>query len=338
MTLPRAGHPPAFDSEYVHRLLAGRLPVNNGVNTADYRVSGPISAHRHSRTFVVQGRTWPTPIAVKLCIDAQKALPDRDVARIEYEGLVRTYDAMADDSEFSVPKPYLLDMENGLLLREWIAGTSLTDLLFSWHCSQATAETYITKAGRWLRAFHEAGPLHVSRLSDQTSVLRLDELSREELAKDEVFAHALCCLGATADIVTGLELEWSWIHGDFKSDNLVISGNRTVGLDVYKRMENAVFFDLGPFLNHLELNLWRPTTLRWRQAIDQLAQAFLAAYKMPNDPTNRTALNWIQLLLILSLWTSTAAEHRGRVSEPFVRAVFRAAVRRIASRLKGAPG
>jgi tRNA A-37 threonylcarbamoyl transferase component Bud32 len=244
---------------------------------------------------------------------------------------------MGANNQFTVPKPYLLDEEHGLLMREWIVGTNLTDLVFSLRCSRSVAEGYMTRAGRWLRAFHEAGRLPPSKLNIDAALATVDELSSSELVDDAVFTNALRCIRNTANIVAARDYESSWIHGDFKTDNVIVSGARTIGLDLHQRMENCVLFDLGPFLNHLELNLWRPSALRWCTAINRLSHTFLTAYQMTNDSTTRMALNWVRVLPMLSLWMRTADRHRGRVSAPFVRAVFRAAVRRIAYQLKGGP-
>jgi hypothetical protein len=44
----------------------------------------------------------------------------------------------------------------------------------------------------------------------------------------------------SAAAAASIDLKRSWLHGDFKTDNLIVSGQRIVGIDLQIKHENAV--------------------------------------------------------------------------------------------------
>lgn len=334
MKAPDGAPPEVLSAERVRLVLVERLRAQDTGRESSCEVTGPLYTRQNSSIFLARCAAFPTAAAVKICIDAHTSVPDGRSARLEYEGLDRVYEAMRAASEYSVPRPYLLDEPNGLISREWIQGASMTELLFSLRCSATCAEGLVVKAARWLRCFHDAGRLGPRPMDTDVALTRVAELAKTALARDKGFSTALRCVDRTAHKLLGLQMEASWIHGDFKTDNLIVAGSRTLGLDVHQRMENVVLYDLGPFLNNLRLNLWRHTAWRWSHAYDRIASAFLTAYRVPREHRTMTALNWVRLLSMLSIWVTVAGRHPSGLSALAVHNVFRAAAAGIVSEIE----
>jgi tRNA A-37 threonylcarbamoyl transferase component Bud32 len=313
-----------MNAEDVRRILVDRLADKSGGKAAYCEVTGPLFTPQNSLIFLAQSNGFPSAAAVKVCLNPKTACPDGRMARAEYDALARTYAAMGD-AECSVPRPYLVDERSGLLAREWIPGESMTARLFSLHCSLTTAEALVVRAGRWLRRFHDAGRLEPRTLNVDAALSQIDQLARTALATDAVFKAAIDCIAHTAPKIAIPLFERSWIHGDFKTDNLMVANDRIIGLDMHQHMENVVLYDLGPFLNQLELNLWRPLSWRWRHEHSSIARAFLSGYGLPGDPVTEVALNWVRLLSMLWTWVSVANRHPKGVLSFVTRYVFRAA-------------
>jgi len=97
----------------------------------------------------------------------------------------------------------------------------------------------------------------------------------------------------------------SWLHGDMKTDNLLVDGDDMTGLDVQMDIENTVAYDLAPFLNHLCLLRWSPRGLLQRRKLDRMAQAFLHAYS-PEAGHWKLPLLWLRTYLLIQIAAPSA--------------------------------
>jgi len=181
---------------------------------------------------------------------------------------------MQSDARYTVPRPYLLDRERALLAIEWIDGVMMTASIASWRSGAVHAHGLMGQAGTWLRHFHRAHPLGNGSLDVAEKLRHLSEYDGSALAQESVFAQGVAELRRSAAAAASINLERSWIHGDFKTDNLIVSGQRIVGIDVQSRYENTVAYDLAPFINHLELTFCQPTVWRLAPACTRFNHGF----------------------------------------------------------------
>ena len=218
----------------------------------------------------------------------------------------RTHAAMIGSSAFSVPEPYFLYEQRGLVAMEWIPGKDMTTRLLS-GCTLSEAEQMMHRAAEWLHCFHVAGRLPPGRLDVEDKVEQVNgELGHSPLARDPVFSRALQCMRETAADAGTVVLDRSWIHGDFKTDNLIVTGERTIGLDIHTRMENVVFYDIAPFLNYLDLKLLHPRAWRLWRSRTRLVEAFLIRYGINGSDAAMLSLCWVRLFSLLSVWDGVA--------------------------------
>jgi tRNA A-37 threonylcarbamoyl transferase component Bud32 len=254
----------AVTAEGVRRWLLNRLG-----DAGQCIVKGPVYQRQNSHIFYAECDALPSAAAIKWCLQTYTPRPDSDSAVRQFEALRRVADAMQADPRYTVPRPYLLDRERALLAIEWIGGAPMTASMASWRCGADNAHDLMVQAGNWLRHFHQAHRLPDGPLDVEDKLRSASEYDDCALARDQVFAQGLADLRRSAAAAASVNLERSWIHGDFKTDNLIISGQRIVGIDVQIRHENTVVYDVAPFLNDLELSFchpmaWRPASVRAR--------------------------------------------------------------------------
>lgn len=308
--------------EQIRRWLLESWPSNSGGAPAPCLLK-PVAVRNNSQVFYAECTAFPSPMLVKLCLVPHTDLPDPDTALRQYEALLRVSRAMGEGAELSVPRPYLVCEETGMLAAEWISGTSMTHLLLAFGINEARAQELMERAGRWLGRFHACHELPPARLDVDDKLNFIDELNATRAVSDRLFLRALNRLRDSASAAASIMGARSWVHGDFKTDNLILSGSRTIGIDIHLRNENAVIYDLASFLNHLELCLYHPRGWRLFRSRQLLHDTFLAGYLGGSHDPGAMSLAWVQLYMLLGPW-STASAHgswRSRFAEICYRGV-----------------
>jgi hypothetical protein len=201
----------------------------------------------------------------------------------------------------------------------------MTDLLFSWGCTAARAQQLIGQAGQWLKVFHSAHVLPRGYLDVDEKLALTRHIERDRSVRDRVFRRAVTVLRRSAGAAAAMPLARSWLHGDFKSDNLMISGSRTVGIDLHLRHENAVVYDLAPFLNYIDLRLCHPSGWKLLHSRERLHATFLNTYFAATPEDVVLPLAWVRLYLLLAEWytahSSAGSSFRARLIDACYRSV-----------------
>jgi Ser/Thr protein kinase RdoA (MazF antagonist) len=201
----------------------------------------------------------------------------------------------------------------------------MTDLLFSWRCTAAQAQQLVGRAGHWLKIFHSSHVLPRGYLDVDEKLAVTRHIERDRGVRDRVFRRAVTVLRTTARAAATMPLARSWLHGDFKSDNLMISGSRTVGIDIHLRHENAVVYDLAPFLNYIDLRLCHPSGWKLLHSRERLHAAFLRTYFAATPEDVALPLAWVRLYLLLAEWytahSNAGSTFRARIIDACYRSV-----------------
>ena len=319
-----------FGADWIAAVVSRQLAVEGRGENSSCEVRGPLFERSNSKVFLVRHPGLPGPAAVKLCLRPYTSIPDGSFAREQFDTLHRTRAAMAGNADFSVPDPYFLDEEHGVLGMEWIAGTEMTAAIFAIRGTVSAAEQLLCRAGQWLRHFHTAGRVSQRCLDTGHRLGQLQfDAGTSALAGDPVYARAVRQARKMASDVGSVLLDSSWIHGDFKTDNLLVSGGRTVGLDINARFENTLFHDIAPFLNHLDIKLLRPAAWRFVGRRNQLVEAFLAGYGLDRGDAIMRALCWARMVSMLTVWESVAERQRSRLPAMATQWLFRRATSRL---------
>ena len=294
------------DAAELERLINVHRAQGKGNESNALRLSGPLGVRRYSVLFRGSSKEFPASVAIKVNIDSC-GHADSIAARKQFEAMERTHAALEPMSRWSVPEPYFVIPTLGVHGCEWIDGNPMTTLLFSWRTGRGRATELARSAGRWLRQFHGAGRCSPRRI-ETTCKLRgyLDE-QESSLNSDTEFRIALRTLVAYSDYVANIELPASWLHGDFKTDNLMISAERIIGIDIQLAYEGASIHDIASFLNHLDLSFCSPRAWRQIALASPLRKAFLEGYGGITDDATFVALAWLRLHGLLAVWQEFVA-------------------------------
>ena len=272
------------------------------------QLEGPISVRNNSTVYIVRpGNGQSVRAILKCCRNPVTGLSDNESANRQFHALSRAHGAL--DSVGlgqDVPRPLLLLPAAGAYAMSWVEGEPLTAWLYR-RCELSALVDACERAGHWLARFHTAGPLRAGVADIASKLIRIDEMRRLPV-RHPVFKLALNALASTSDIILSPQLHISWLHGDCKADNLLISRANVVGIDMDLRYENSIEHDLAQFMNHLDLVLMRYRLLHLRRNAGLLQNSFILGYRKSGISINMDFLGWLRMWSALTLWHSSLVE------------------------------
>ena len=285
--------------ELVRRFLAADEP-----RSVPPLVKGPIAQGQYSKVFYAETAACPHPLAVKLCISHLSGEPDSDDARRQFDALQAVEPYMPHDRMYTVPRPYKLDAGNGLVAIEWFDGQTLTSYLRNLRYPIPKMLKMFGRAGTWLKHFH-SGQYVAPGTFDAVKRFRYFQanLTQSALHSDRTFVHACELLEQKMDDIENQPFSRAWLHGDFKSDNLLACGDRLVGIDIHAHDQNLVLWDIVPFLNRFGLLIYSPYGWHLKRYRSEFEQHFLHGYfARESTPREAAAIAWLRLLILLQQW------------------------------------
>jgi aminoglycoside phosphotransferase (APT) family kinase protein len=211
----------------------------------------------------------------------------------------------------------------------WVEGESLTAALRRWPRAEAALDERVTAAGRWLATLHAVGPRSERGLATDRKLAGLADVLRLDAARDGMFRRGVALLERRAADAAVAPHAASWVHGDFKPDNVLLAAARTSGIDMHLRDVSSAFEDVAPFLNNVEIQCaiaraWRGTARR-----AALVSRFLDGYAAGMGAQPLLPLAWMRLYSALSLWAYDMTVRRS----PLKAAIAFHVYRRLAGRL-----
>jgi hypothetical protein len=225
-------------------------------------------------------------------------------------------DWMAASPGLAVPSPVALVEEAKTVVMEWAEEQPLLALLSDRRAVGRCRLESITRAGRWLRRFHDRTFDGTARFDGAVEFARLQRTLARRLLKgrrarfDAAFKQHLSTLEHTAGEVSGLAVPGAVLHGDFNAKNILQGAERTVGIDFAGTAKGSVAADICRFLVRLDGNaLWLPG----RGEAGPLGipsaeqRAFLTGYGWEPDANSGRALAWMQLLMVLRRWSTLSS-------------------------------
>ncbi|HZL60619.1 MAG TPA: phosphotransferase [Stellaceae bacterium] len=285
----------------VVRILAQRA-IDGEYPYWNCQVTGPLILRSSLRLFrcTVAGRE--SALALKFCLDGN-GRPDRDMARTQFTALQRVAaHAALSRAPARVARAVDLIDEHACVVMEWVEGRSVAAMLVSPMISEAEIEFGSRSAGAWLKSFHAMHRL-AERPTDCGGMLaRLDHELRDtpKLRANQSFAKGDDILRRTAVRIASLPLPVAHHHGDFKAENLILSGGELVGLDISADWEDSISLDLAKFIGDIGFRSWRPSGWLLRRRGDAIVSSFLAGYGFRLEW--QAPLHWAQLHGLLRFW------------------------------------
>ncbi len=267
-------------------VLAGDRPTYEGL------VQQRINSRVH------RARWGSRAIAVKECFDASLRA-DPAAAQREFDALTAL---AAANHRAGTPNltalPLAICAEHAVFAMTWVEGRTATDAILARTTSDEEASAIGAAAGLWLRSLHARRPLS-ARTGDFAARLEVVSQLAQSIGPNDLLVHRTASmLRARVAEASAVVMPASWIHGDMKTDNLLMSGAHLTGLDVQLVHENTVVYDIAPFLNHLRLLQWTPRGLPASRKLKLAADAFVGAYS-PEAGGWSLPIAWLRAYLMV---------------------------------------
>lgn len=299
-----APHTVRIDPETISEVLMERF------GGANVQLQGPVSVRDLSQVFRAHIAAPVSMVAaVKFCLAPDSGLPDPQAARAQFDGLARVHLALDGKcNHLRVPVPLHIFPDLAGYAMSWVDGESLTkkmrQLNFVTRCPG-----WFEDAGHWLGNFHLAGPMRMQPLDLSERLADIDRY-KKLTPPDGTFDTVATMLAQSAAALEGVEGPVSWLHGDCKTDNYMMSGGDVYGIDFSLAHENPVEYDIAQFLNSLELMLLNPRYLHLRGFRANLEERFILGYKKCGLPLSEPFLNWLRLFFGIWTWRNLKQNHK----------------------------
>ena len=297
--------------------LSSRFPGSS------VRLDGPISERNNSRVFHarIDGRQI-IEAAVKQCTDLRSQSLDPREAQRQFDALTRVNNALAGGGggRHGVPTPLANLPEQAAYAMSWVSGSSLTHRMRR-VSALLDGTRWFAETGAWLAHFHRAGPCRSAPTDLAQPLVVIGQLEASPLP-DAHFLRALRTLRHTAEACRAAPVTVSWLHGDCKTDNFMLSGDRLYAIDISLAHENAVEYDLAQFCNALALSFANPRQLHLMLIRSRLEAAFLHAYQTTGPAVSRIYMNWLRLLFCTSYWHTSSRRQKSALRRKALHVVF----------------
>jgi hypothetical protein len=279
------------------RMEAALRPlVERGRGVSALRVTGPVASRPWSRVFHGRGSAYPTPVAIKLCLDPVTGQPSAEEARAYFHALRSVHHSMSGDPLFASTEPYALFEDLGVVVAEWVHGPTLSRLITG--SPAMDARLAARKAGAWLARLHGSAEPSFRPLDTSELLAQLDTAlaAQQRPPSGPALGRAVDALHQTARSVSETPVVWTRVHGDFKPDNMLVSGGKLTGIDIDLRYPGPGLLDAAQFLNHLALLFRTPRGIRRRSGGDQIGASFCRGYEQDGGlPLGYPQLAWVRL-------------------------------------------
>lgn len=155
-------------------------------------------------------------------------------------------------------------------------------------------------AGTLLRVLHDACPDgdRIQTLAVEPKLEYLNKTYGGLLRSNPKVRDAFILLHESALRIAQPAVRWTWVHGDFKPENVLYDGRSVIVLDTQLGSRGAFVYDIASFLDHVLLAghaIGGGKILRQYQRIET---EFLAGYGGLGKP-EIAALRWAQLYFML---------------------------------------
>ena len=244
-------------------------------------------------------------------------------AKLEFEALNKLYSINIGDDFHLCPKVYPIMIDRGAVVMEYIEGPSLTEYLLDIKVPVRQKILILEKAGKWITTVHD-------HFSSSEGVIPHEKIMNNirivigHKKPDHKREKAFRILDDCQKSLDNISIDITRLHGDFKTDNLIVSGNNLVGIDTRLAHTGISIRDIAYFNNQLDLLFYQPKglCLRWFLR-SRCHTAFLKGVRDIWPPEQYFALLWMRLAAILMVWANLNSTLRNSPRRHYLGFVYR---------------
>jgi hypothetical protein len=316
-----------MDIDSARELLVARMYDGNREAGKGLDLYGPIYTGHNSRIYRVSSLDLPFDGALKFCLKSRTADPDKEGAQQQFSTLKKVSDAMTADTRYAAPYPIRFFPDDAAYLVEWVSGQNASAGLFKVDALKPDLENIMTESARWLYCFHQGNQTGAGKLDVHRKLTALEQIARHRDSGNRLFARVFDRLVSYAGAASLPELRRSWLHGDFKSDNVIMNAERIVGIDIQAKTENFVVYDIASFINHIDLNTKYLKHRTLRKNKFDLYEKFLTAYYF-SRPSGNVMLSvfWARAYMLLMGWCRARQARQGALRTAFLQRQFSSSI------------
>lgn len=228
---------------------------------------------------------------------------DTESAPIQYESLITAYSAF-NSSSLKVPAPHFFIPQYGAYCMDYIEGSNLKSIVSSAIGSSRIKLKHASSAGRWLKHYHQTFSqgsrafCFDKNLEELSSNLQVMTENDSAVEFERTIAEWLFRNYKTAQ---QNPISWGKYHGDYKTDNLIISNGEIYGVDFFVYHDGNQYQDLIQFQNNIVLLQFQSIGLRVGTTSDKLIRAFFEAYFEDETKIPFNLLAWLHTYRLLDL-------------------------------------
>jgi hypothetical protein len=188
---------------------------------------------------------------------------------------------------FGIPALYADFSDAHALLLEWVEARELEQALVRAALRPGLHRAQVQRAAAWLRWFHDLNgvderPYQAARHARQLSArLAAAPVAAGRFRDDPLWTAALRRFNVGLHRLDGIPVPSALAHGDFTSTNLLVSGTRVVGIDLWAEHRLPIAEDLARMFVYLAAGDVLPAGARLRPVplpAWRAQQALLAGY------------------------------------------------------------
>lgn len=257
----------------------------DGINPNKWSIEGPIIQARRSYIYKAFHPDIETPLSIKYSKKGERS--EKSISQ-EFKNLKKFHSAMQSGTDYGIPRPYASMPESGILVMEWIDGTSLKESLNKRFLSRKTRDNLLSRSAIWLREFHQSGDMTVEAFDPASLPIQIENYIKNSGIIDSPCKTSVLEAGQLLQShVNSLQSSEENIclkHGDFTPGNILHTPIKMYGIDMTLNKRAPIFEDISRFIIELYVNdRFLVTFARYYFAISKTKsqsdeKCFLSAY------------------------------------------------------------
>ncbi len=217
-------------------------------------IKGPVIKSRECDIYRVNSPSSGLSLALKYYHSG----PSKVAPQQQFSALDRCHPDMTDASQrLKVPKVFLVSPQHRLLVMEWINGTSLHHHLWNPGIKKQHLAAQLHQVGAWLRKYHDVSQPESSqtKISELLKPLNKNIGDTGDLPVSQVgfFPSAMAFLQCLEKSGTVLPAFDAVVHGDFTPANILLTGDRIYGLDIWGTVRRSIYHDVCRMIVYLTI-------------------------------------------------------------------------------------